>query len=1357
MEYLLPMGAGIGTAVAAAIVLAVFHKKNRAVWVLSAVLLLLTAGVSGTVLVLGSGGQRADKEQSAPSGIYLDVAYGMMENGAYEEAGRTLDEYLENCLYSEEYALARARLYGLQKNYDGARVLYQMLLDRGSKVWPADELEEELACVSDAAGGTAEDMEWAATLLKDAVGDAAANLSDAARTAVSCLAKGEEAQARTPQEMDEELEEAALEEPELFYIDELARARLQVQASAGNYEGIAREMDGWEDSEQLLLFSELYRRDLIRSSMLEENAALREKAEQAALALKWIKAQREKHSYTEQEQELLDSSIAELEQTSQGEQGSYDFWIRDQLLETAESEGEPEVSKLYMQASRLAYDKGDETQAGRYMDKALLTGGQSSDSAYLGPMSELSRILADKENTEALKDIDTYAAMAVEHIVSVPELPQETQTETWEESTDGTADESQEGIPWLAQGMVQKGEVTAVDTAQEAEAQGSQEREFSQYMTDYVNQRTAAVSITGVDTAQFETVKAVVTLDETIADTEEEFKEKIQISDCGVEISDYEVKKITYSEVNILLCCDNSGSMEGEKIENLRQAVSTFVGNLEEDVKIGIVPFDSDVLSDLVCKPGAGSGKLNACVAGMKAGGGTNIYSSVEYALSLLSGKKDSMNVVILMSDGQDGLPSEENIQQITSACESSGTAIYAMGLGGDVDSDVLSTYADAGNGEYVFVSDSNSLLSFYQYIYQLSKNRYEVTYTAVDTMKVSRTLRAEEKENSQVYDERPYYLYESAFGEEDLGAEYQLSVQNVVLYGLDTRLLYQSAAPQTLYLEGEELKEEYHISVELHGAMEYKLDCAYESDERWRVTVPARAASGVYDVYVMVDGERAVFVDGMVIAGQNMNTVRFGEYVFTSTGLETLDNRTRLTGYVMMNNWLGFTEGVTLTGDLETDSSVSMSCGKTYIQYYRDEAEGYAGYLAEHGLYAQLPRFSHLTLYNDPTSQGSSEDYPVDTAVAEGAYVLLDFFELNTAGVSLYPDRAVVNFRAFDTAFPFQDAALKSAGLDKLFSFSLDSEEKLIFNRTQVGCDISVKLGNNDSKNYRALFGNMPVYCNLGEAELEINTIDGDISVKVLANVAMLADGLGIKLGWSDWQLDEIRLYADVPINTTISGVPVTFDNFSLGVKDLKKMENFSFSELMNTELSGSFNVSMAKISSVKPGLEKWVGDVSAASLEDVTLKFRPKEFYISVGAKAKLLGAIELGSCQIELGQGISYTNLLLGMEDESVSGFNGKANVGIKMDTNNCKLDVGASAELTLTDKVLGLTAGGNIYAKISWWILVKDFSAKGEGFVGWYEQHNGDWVFGVHGRSYGSGNGGFDLVWGEKDPELASASL
>ncbi len=70
-----------------------------------------------------------------------------------------------------------------------------------------------------------------------------------------------------------------------------------------------------------------------------------------------------------------------------------------------------------------------------------------------------------------------------------------------------------------------------------------------------------------------------------------------------------------------------------------------------------------------------------------------------------------------------------------------------------------------------------------------------------------------------------------------------------MIFYGLDTKLLYESPAPQKVRLTGKDLKKENKISVSLHGAMEYELECKYESDTSWEITIPARAACGVYDV----------------------------------------------------------------------------------------------------------------------------------------------------------------------------------------------------------------------------------------------------------------------------------------------------------------------------------------------------------------------------------------------------------------------------------------------------------------------------------------------------------------------------
>lgn len=1305
---------GMCIALAAVCLLMIFHRKQRTVWASVFVLLGIVTVLGGIGFSEDRGKNRKGKEASAENmpDAYIGLAYGFMEEGAYEDAEIFLESYLSSGVYDDRYLLARARLYGLQGNYDGAEGLYRMLLDKKSEAAGKKELEEELEEIKEAKKDAAADaVEDVQSLLSEEASECAAKFDGTEDAVAYYLAVQEEGA--------ENVKAEELPENGVFTLREMKLARMQGQIQEEDYDKIAQEMSDWEDSSQLLVFSELYRQGRISASMLRKNEELKAKTEQAQQALSWVEKQEKEYRYTGEDKKLVDQTVEQLEKASDDGEDAYDFWVRDRLLEAAGEEEEREPSKLYMQASRLAYESGDQTSADSCLDKALDTVAKSEDDAYRGPAGELNRILSEKEDKEQLKKIDTYAKLTVDHIVPIAAYPQD---------TDGQKDESTQEM----------------------------QEDFTQYVTDTVNQKAASVSISGIDAKEFETVRAVVSLEEGIADSEEKFRENVEILDCGAVISDYQVTKQEYDTVNIVLCCDNSSSMEGEKIENLKQAVSIFVGKVADEVNIGIVPFGSGVLEG-VCEPGSSQEALEQSVESFCADSGTNIYSGVEYTLSMLAKEKDALNLAVIMSDGNDSLPSEEQIQQITSACENGNILLYSMGLGADVNSEVLNTYSDAGNGEYVFVSDSNSLYSFYQYIYQISKNRYEIEYQAVDTMTQSRTLRAEAKENTKAYDERPYYLYESDLTEEDLGVQEDLQIQDMVFYGLDTKLLYESPASQKVRLTGKDLKKENEISVSLHGAMEYELECKYESDTSWEVTIPARAACGVYDVYVTANGERRVFPSGLVITSGDLNTVRYGNYVFTSTGKEVCGDTTKLTGYIRMNGWLGFQDSVRLEGDLEKDAEVTMRCRRSYVEYDRNTAEGYAKHLAEYGMYASLPGFSEMTLYNDPLTDASSGDYPVKPAVSNGAFVLQDFSRIDYATIALYPNQAVIGFDSVQTGLPFQDDVLKTAESESPFAFQFDHEEQIILNDKQIGCDLSLSLGEKDQKNYHALFGNMPIYCNLGTAELKLNTLSGDVSVKVLVNVAMLCDGMGLELQWKDWKLDGVELYADYPVNTTISGVPVTFSEFSLGAEEISSIDKLDIRELLKLKYKGSFKLAVAQVSAFKPGLEKWVGDVSLASLDRVSLEFQLSRQYISVAATAKLLEAVQIGDCTLELGEGISYTNMLLGMQGETVNGFRGEVGVGIKMQTNNCMFNVRGAAELAMTNKVCGIGATGELEAKVSWWIFDMQTQAKGQGFIGVYQQNNGVWAFGLHGQTSNPEDDGVHLVWASDNPELSSKTL
>ena len=96
-------------------------------------------------------------------------------------------------------------------------------------------------------------------------------------------------------------------------------------------------------------------------------------------------------------------------------------------------------------------------------------------------------------------------------------------------------------------------------------------------MTDSLNQMAASVNILSIDAGNFEKVSAVISADESLFSDAEGFRSHMQVVDAGVEIHDYNVEKVQYGNVNVILVCDDSGSMGGAPRNDLCKAVKSFV------------------------------------------------------------------------------------------------------------------------------------------------------------------------------------------------------------------------------------------------------------------------------------------------------------------------------------------------------------------------------------------------------------------------------------------------------------------------------------------------------------------------------------------------------------------------------------------------------------------------------------------------------------------------------------------------------------------------------------------------------------------------------------------------------------
>lgn len=111
---------------------------------------------------------------------------------------------------------------------------------------------------------------------------------------------------------------------------------------------------------------------------------------------------------------------------------------------------------------------------------------------------------------------------------------------------------------------------------------------------------------------------------------------------------------------DILLVIDTSGSMEGDKISQVREAAAKFMDKMPRQNRVGLTIFndapEERVPLGLVEKV---DGQIRSDVAGLEAGGSTSLYDTListidELQAAELPEGEDRIRAIVLLSDGQD-------------------------------------------------------------------------------------------------------------------------------------------------------------------------------------------------------------------------------------------------------------------------------------------------------------------------------------------------------------------------------------------------------------------------------------------------------------------------------------------------------------------------------------------------------------------------------------------------------------------------------------------------------------------------------------------------------------------------------
>jgi Ca-activated chloride channel homolog len=159
--------------------------------------------------------------------------------------------------------------------------------------------------------------------------------------------------------------------------------------------------------------------------------------------------------------------------------------------------------------------------------------------------------------------------------------------------------------------------------------------------------------------------------------------------------------------VAMSLVIDRSGSMTGLPLEMAKAAAKATVGVLAGDDLVEVIAFDSAPTRFVKMQPARNRTRIANDIARISPGGGTEIYPALEAAYQDMAVTAARKKHVILLTDGR---APTSLIREVVTSMIAEAITVTTVGLGNDVDEQLLKMIADVGGGRFHAVQDPNNL-----------------------------------------------------------------------------------------------------------------------------------------------------------------------------------------------------------------------------------------------------------------------------------------------------------------------------------------------------------------------------------------------------------------------------------------------------------------------------------------------------------------------------------------------------------------------------------------------------------------------------------------------------------------------
>jgi Ca-activated chloride channel homolog len=157
----------------------------------------------------------------------------------------------------------------------------------------------------------------------------------------------------------------------------------------------------------------------------------------------------------------------------------------------------------------------------------------------------------------------------------------------------------------------------------------------------------------------------------------------------------------------LMLVLDKSLSMEGPKIEMVRQAARASIAALRPIDEVGLIAFDKEFRWVLPITKVSEANGIDTAIESIEASGGTRIYPGLEAAYEAILPIQATRKHIILLTDG---MSPPGDLPQLEQDAAKNRVTISAIGVGDDVDSKFLQDIADSTHGKSYFIEDPHKI-----------------------------------------------------------------------------------------------------------------------------------------------------------------------------------------------------------------------------------------------------------------------------------------------------------------------------------------------------------------------------------------------------------------------------------------------------------------------------------------------------------------------------------------------------------------------------------------------------------------------------------------------------------------------